>query len=941
MADYNLGTAKGKVQVDYDGKGVDQAKKDFGTLGKSAKGTQAGFNEVGRASTVAGIGIAAGLGLAAKVAIDFEKQISAIGAVSGATSADLEALRKKALQIGADTTFSASQAAAAMEELAKAGVPLEGILNGAADATVALAAAGGVELPAAAELAADAMNSFGLSAQQMPHIADLIAGAANASSISVGDFGQSLKQVGAVAKLAGLSFDDTAVAIALMGKAGIKGSDAGTSLKTMLSNLQPVTKKQIDLFKELGLVTADGTNQFFDQHGKIKSLADISQILNTATSKMTQQQKLMALEMIFGSDAIRAAAVLTGEGKKGFEDMATAMGKVTAQEVAAKRLDNTAGAIEQLKGSAETAAISLGTALLPALTKIAKALTQAANWFNGLSAGTKETITNVALVTAGILLLVGTAVKIFQFAKAVQAVVIAMKAWTIWTNIVKAATAAWTAVQWALNAALFANPIGLIILAVLALIAVIVLIATKTTWFQTLWRVVWGAIKTAAGAVADWFMNSVVPLFKSAWDKISGFFNAAWKVIKGILDFFIGGFRLWWSIVGPIIRGIGSVFKAAFGVIASVVKLAWSIISAVFAVWKTVMAAIWGPILNGMVAIFDWAFRVISAGISTAWNFIKGVTEFVWNAISGFLTGIWNAISGAASTAWDAVKSAIIASWELIKPYVMAAVLFVQGILDKAWAFISGVVSIVWNAIKTAIFASWEAIKKIIQTAVNAVVAIMNGIKKVVDNVRGFFNELKAAADGGTGTLIAFVKGIPGRVLAAIGNLGSLLYNKGRDLVQGLINGIRDMIGNLRNAAGDLVGAIGRFLPGSPAKEGPLSGQGYVLKRGQRFVDDFAAGILGRAKLARNAMETMMADAALALPVNSAPLVAGAQAGIAPITVSPIVQPASAPVSSNSRTLTIQNLNLQGVWDFNRPDVPKQIVARLHQALDDYEKEHR
>jgi TP901 family phage tail tape measure protein len=941
MADYNLGTAKGKVQVDYDGKGVSEAQKDFGRLGTSAKGTSAGFQQVGHASTLAGAGIAAGFGLAAKTAIDFEKQISGIGAVSGATSGELEALRKKALQIGADTTFSATQAASAMEELAKAGIPLDGILNGAADATVALAAAGGVELPAAASLAADAMNSFGLSAQEMPHIADLIAGAANASSIDVGDFGQALKQAGAVAKLAGLSFDDTAVAIALMGKAGIKGSDAGTSLKTMLSNLQPVTTKQIELFKQLGLVTADGSNKFFDQQGKVKSLADISQILQNATKGMTNQQKSMALEMIFGSDAIRAAAVLTGEGKKGFNDMAAAMGKVTAEDVAAKRLDNTAGAIEQLKGSAETAAISLGTLLLPALTKIAKTLTNAANWFNGLSPGTKSLVTNIGLAVASVLLFAGAAVKIFQFAKAVREVALAVKAFTLWSKIAKAATVAWTAVQWLLNVAMTANPIGLIIVAVVALIAIIVLIATKTTWFQTLWKVVWTAIKSAASAVADWFMGTVVPLFKSAWDKISGFFSAAWGVIQGILNFFKDGFNAFWNVISPIINGIGAVFKAAFDLVASVVKTAWAIISAVFAIWKTVMGAIFGPILTFLVGFFTWAFGLISSGISAAWDFIKGISIATWNIISGFLTGVWNGIVSVATGVWDAIKGAILASWEFIKPYVMAAITFVSNIITVGMNGIKIFIAAVWSTITGIINGVWNAIKAIFQRAVDTVVGIMNGIKKIVDNVRNFFNQLKAAADGGTGSLIAFVKQIPGKILGAIGNLGSLLYNKGKELVQGLINGIKAMFNSLRSAAGDLVGIIGRFLPGSPAKEGPLSGEGYVLKRGQRFVGDFAAGILGRAKLARDAISSMIGDAAARLPVSSAPTVAGSQAGMAPVTISPVVRPAITSAPSGARTVTIQNLNLKGVWDFNDPGVPRKIVGQLHKALHDFEMEHK
>lgn len=780
MADYNLGTAKGKIEVDYDGKGVGSAKKDLDDLsGKSGK-TKKALGDAATGAQVAGVGIAAGLGIAAKTAVDFEKQISAIGAVSGATQQDLDMLSKKALQIGADTSFSATQAASAMEELAKAGISIPDIMNGAADATVALAAAGGVELPAAAELAADAMNAFQLKAQDMPHIADLIAGAANASSISVGDFGQSLKQVGAVAQLTRTSFDDTAAAIALMGKMGIKGSDAGTSLKTMLMNLNPTTNKQKELMKELGIVTKDGANAFFDATGKAKPLADIAQTLQNSLKGMTQQQKLATLETLFGSDAIRAASVLSEQGAKGFNDVAAAMGKVSAEDVAAKRLDNTAGKMEQLKGSAETLAIQLGTILLPAIKGIIDGLNSFVGWLSSLDKGTQQTILTVVAVVGGILLLVGTIYKIMQAAKAFM---------IVWR---------------ALNLSFIASPIGLIILAIVALVAIIVLIATKTTWFQDLWNTVWGAIKAAAKAVADWFMGTIVPSLKEAW-------NQLWSIIKWVIDKIVAYFKMWMSI-----------YQWLWGVIKG--------------------------IINAIVAYFQW------------W---MGIYKAIWNAI-------------VAAT----------------------------------------------------------------RTVINTISSILNGIKAIIDRVVGFFKAMRDRAASQLSSLVSFVKGIPGKITSAIGNLGSLLYNKGKELVQGLINGIKAMIGRLRDAAGDVVGVIGRFLPGSPAKEGPLSGHGYVLKRGQRMTEDFARGILSTAKAAKDAVNRVISGAADRLPAPATPAVAAATAGIAPVPIRPAVVPASS-THTESRSVSIGNVTVQGVWDMNDPTVPRKIVSKLHQALDDYEREHR
>lgn len=383
---YNLGTASGKIVVDGSAAAEgflvarNSAEAFFGVI-KAQMGSLDEF-----ANKLLKIGAAGSVGLAGAIttAASLDKSMSAIQAVSGATSSQMETMYNKAMQLGADTAFTANEAASAMEELIKAGISVDDVMKGAADATVNLAAAGEIALPQAAEIAANALNNFGLKGEDMAHVADLIAGAANASAIGVGEFGVSMQQAGAVAAIAGVSIDGLSVAIAEMGNAGIKGSDAGTSLKTMLLNLQPTTERQIDKFKELGLITKDGANQFFDAQGKIKPMVEIQQILADATANQTEQQKLQNLEILFGQDAIRAAAIMAKNGADGYNKMAESMGKVTAADVAATRLDNLLGSLEQLKGSLESAAISIGKPFLGALKAITDAATFFVNVFNRL-----------------------------------------------------------------------------------------------------------------------------------------------------------------------------------------------------------------------------------------------------------------------------------------------------------------------------------------------------------------------------------------------------------------------------------------------------------------------------------------------------------------------------------------------------------------------------
>lgn len=362
------------------------AEASLGRLEGRAGTMGAVFGAAATAIAAAGVAMGAGLGLAIKTAADFEAQLSAISAVSSKAELDaaggMKALSNAALQLGKDTSFSASQAAAGMEEMVKAGISITDVLGGGARAALDLAAAGGLEVAEAATVASSAMNSFALAGSDMTHIADMLAGASVASATDVHQLGFALAAVGAVAHTVGIGFDETTVAIAALAQAGLKGSDAGTSLKTMLLNLTPTTKAQIAVAKELGIVTADGGNKFFDAAGNAKSMAEIAGVLQTATANLTKEQKIEALQTLFGTDAIRAAAIMANLGAAGMQKMAKDTAAAgTAQEIANKRLDNFKGSMEKFSGSLETAAIIIGRAFLPALRRITDWATDALNDF--------------------------------------------------------------------------------------------------------------------------------------------------------------------------------------------------------------------------------------------------------------------------------------------------------------------------------------------------------------------------------------------------------------------------------------------------------------------------------------------------------------------------------------------------------------------------------
>jgi len=311
-----------------------------------------------------------------KKAMDFEAQLSSIKALTGATADEMARMQKLALEMGAATKYNALEAAQGIEELLKAGLTPATVEAGGLEAALNLATAGGLGLADAAEIMSTALNAYRKDGMQAAQAADILAGTANASATGVEDLRLSLAAVSAVAAGVGLTFEDTNIALGLFANSGLKGSDAGTSLKTMLQRLQPTTKEQTKLFRALGLVTADGSNAFYDSKGNIKSMQSISGTLRKSLGKLTNQQRALALETMFGTDAVRAANILFNEGADGVATFRDEMLKVTALDVAEEKMNNAAGAVEQFQGALETLQIS---ALMPTMPLIKRFATKAAD----------------------------------------------------------------------------------------------------------------------------------------------------------------------------------------------------------------------------------------------------------------------------------------------------------------------------------------------------------------------------------------------------------------------------------------------------------------------------------------------------------------------------------------------------------------------------------
>lgn len=755
MADYNLGTARGVIEIEYRGNGADQARRDLSGLGGAAQSASARVNEQANSMLKAGGTIAAGLGFAVKSAADFEKRLSAVQAVSGASADEMEQLRQKSLQLGAETAFSAGESAAAIEELVKAGLSVQDVMNGAADATVNLAAAGEIGMPEAAAIASNAMNQFNLTAEDMVGVVDNIAGAANASAIDVGEFGYSLGQVGAVANLAGATFADTATAIALMGNAGIKGSDAGTSLKSMLSNLQPTTEKQISLMEELGIVTEDGANRFYDAQGNLKSLADVSGILQDALKGQTKQQKQATLETLFGSDAIRAAAIMADAGAKGFDDMATAMNKVSAADVAKTRMDNLHGSIEALKGSLETLMIQIGTPLLNGLRMIVDAVTSVVNVFLSLPPGIQEALAVFALVLSAGLLLVGLFLKI------------------------KAAVMAAGGVM-----ALLSNPIGWIVLAIAALVAAFVYFYKHSETFRK-------TVNEIAKVLREYLQRAIeylIPKLQQFGAFLVKVFNAALPYIQRFGAFIVSSFNAALPTIQKIIAFLGDLADMFMKYVVPAIKEAA------------------GNIISGLVAAFQMIWPEIQKMIPAVQDFIGSIIGLA-KAIMGtpafqFLVSTLKIIGGVLITTIIPLLVRLGGIFYRVFVTVIGnAIRTALAIIRNVIGLISGVIKVFTGILTGDFRKAWEGVKQIFRSAVGIIGSILRGM---MSNVGTIIRGIGSA-------MLAGVKAIPGLLKGA----GGLFLSAGKFLIDQFVQGIKNAAGLIEGIASNVWNFVRGLINGA------------------------------------------------------------------------------------------------------------------------------
>jgi TP901 family phage tail tape measure protein len=286
----------------------------------------------------------AGVAVAAKRYADFDQALSHVAATGTDARMNLGALRETAIQMGADTVFSATEAAQGIEAMEKAGLSAKDILGGGLKGSLDLAAAGTLEVGQAAEIAATALVQFGLSGSDMSHVADLLAAGAGKAQGEVSDLAMAFKYVGPIASAMNISIEETVGTLAAFASQGILADQAGTSLRGVLAALTSPSKQAQAEIERLHVTLYDGNGKFLGMTNLAGQLAAAYDGTGESAKKATDAEKDMSLGILFGNQQVTAARVLLDQGAKGIEDWTKKVDEAGyASSAAATRMDNLKG----------------------------------------------------------------------------------------------------------------------------------------------------------------------------------------------------------------------------------------------------------------------------------------------------------------------------------------------------------------------------------------------------------------------------------------------------------------------------------------------------------------------------------------------------------------------------------------------------------------------
>lgn len=835
-------------------------------VGKVMQGTGAAMTKY-ITTPLIGVGVAA-----AKVGGDFEAQMSRVKAISGATGDTFEQMKQQAIDLGAKTAFSAKESAAGMENLASAGFSAQEIMK-AMPGLLDLAAVSGGDVALASENTATALRGFGLEASEAGHVADVFARAAADTNAEVRDMGEALKYVAPVANSMGISLEETAAAIGIMSDAGIKGSQAGTTLRGALSRLARPTKAMQDTMDNLGV-------SFYDADGKMKPLKTQVELLKKAFEGLTPEQQQNALVTLYGQESLSGMMALIDKGPD-------SLGKLTkslkdsdgaADDMARTMQDNMNSSIEQMFGAFESAAIVIQKILAPSIKKVADAISGLVEKFVSAPESTQKLVVAIgaiAIAIGPVLYALGMLVKAFQTMKVGLGVL---------GNGISLFKKLGSAIGF------LTSPVGLVIAAVALLVVGFIYLwntsedfrnfwiglwegiksavssavewiqnAWKSTgeWFNNLWKSikegadnVWTTIQEAPGKAADWIKNKwteTKEFFSSIWDGIKEAASSAWEgivnilapyviAIKNVFQPMIDFFTNLWSQIGSIAGSAWEIIKTA---VMGPILLLIDLITGNFNQLKEDASMLWTTLTTNIQNIIT-TFVDIVVGYYTA---LKDTVINIWNVLTSTIKDVWNSFTTWIKETTNNIVNSIKQGWNNLKQGTID--LFnnmIQGAKDlwnsfKAW-FINLVIGTKDNIIQ-----GWENLKQgtidtfnnLVSGAQEAWDNLVNAVSDTVDRITGWFDNLKNIdlLAAGKAIMNSFLEGLQNAwksVQDFVGGIGDwirehkgpiqydrkLLIPAGQAIMNGLNKGLTGGFNEVQNTVGSMAEFIAELFNANP-----------------------------------------------------------------------------------------------------------------------------
>lgn len=665
-------------------------KKMEGRIGSFAK------SAVKKLSLVAGAGAAlvGGFGLTStlKTFTDYEQGLANVRAVTNATAEEMKILSDEARRLGRDTAWSAVQVTEAEQLLAQAGFSVQETV-GALPGLLNLASAGGLDLANATDIAAGTLRAFGMEAEQAGHVADVLAVASSATNSDVMGLGESMKYVGPAAKALGVDVEQTTAVLGMLANANIKGSQAGTTLRSALTRLAKPTKQSSDMMKQLGF-------NAFDSAGKILPMHELIGNLQKSTSNLTEQQRANAMATIFGQEAMSGMLALVEQGPDALKELTQSLydSEGAAQKMADTRLDSISGQMELLKSAADDLKLTLGEKLAPYTRNLVE-------W----------TTKNIPLITDKIVELVDKAksfatqaypsvLKFIDILKEVAPYAIGIGAAFATLKIASTAGGAITA---------FTKLKGVLSTGAFAFKAVAGGAATLGEGMALLMGPV-GWVALAVGALVTGFIV--------AYKKSETFRNKVHELKDSFLEFI----RPIIDTAIPVLQNIGNAFMDFANAVIPFVMSGLELLMGVFTVlWENVLQPLATYILGVYSESFQTAFTIIGSIVTNVIETITGILsgfKQILSGISDFIVGIF---TGNWEQAFEGIKSITSGTIEVVKSIFTGLVDFVKEIPGQMLAIGKNIMQGLADGIKTAISIPVNAVK-------NVGKSIADGVKGVL-----------------------------------------------------------------------------------------------------------------------------------------------------------------------------------------------------------------